>query len=270
MTKIAHFANSPQYSIRSQAFMAPCYAQQAIVWQKIAERLAEYHQFQQVQPPAVIINYGATDDSLDQHLQQVYPSADYHAIKYLSPENQHIKEPSLPAADLLVSNGYLQRVYDWRTVAEQWKSCLKPNGQLFISTLSALSLPQWTESLDIHFNPLPNIKELGDLFHALGFVDTVLFAERMMLTYQQLGTLYDDLRITGGLPHLTAHKGLRTPHWLDEVESFIKSHCFYDDVYHFEIEILYLSAKNSPTEAVASDQAGVAYFPVEILRQKGK
>ena len=72
-----------------------------------------------------------------------------------------------------------------------------------------------------HVIPFMDIKQLGMLLQRVGFVEPIVNQEKIILQYQTLGKLYQDLKNLGETNYLAVRrKGLSTPKYLQSMESY--------------------------------------------------
>jgi malonyl-CoA O-methyltransferase len=119
--------------------------------------------------------------------------------------------------DLVASNLALHWSADPPRVFAEARRVLRPGGLYAFSTLGPDTLKELREAgasagamasvlafVDMH--------DLGDALLRAGFADPVMEMEQLTLTYQDIDSLWQDLRGTGSLSAVP-RSGLRTPRW---------------------------------------------------------
>ncbi len=180
------------------------YPQHAFLHHEIARRMVEY--LEEELTPKMILVDGAFDHYLTQLLQARFPDATIH-------------ENSGPLAtqdryDLIMSNLYLQDLWELEAQIRAYQIHLNAKGKLFFTTIGTGSFSELTDSEGPVINEFPDIEDIGDFLHALGFKNAVLFIEKINLSYEKLPTLLNDARVVAGRA-FEPFKGLRTQNWLN-------------------------------------------------------
>ena len=254
---------------RQQIYLQANYEKHAVLQSEIAHRMVDY-----LDEPSLnfetILDFGARNLELSHLLQQRFPKSVLHAYdplwQYLTDDQAVIYLPDgkLPKCDFLISNCVFQDEVDWRKTAEKFYASLNPNGSLFFTSLGLGSFEVLIDA-GLPFNPLPEIRELGDLLQAVGFIKNVLHVEKITLTYENLETLFADIRITGALP-LRYSQGLFTPRWKQKVIDYLYAHCWQNNLYHIDVEVIYAHAQ-MPELASVKSEGNVAYFSLDHLKK---
>ena len=208
---------------------------------EIARRLVEY-----VKPttePSRIINDGAFDHYLTGLLKTRFTGSEVA---------ENIDETTLPA-DLIVSNLYLQDVWEFEEAMRNYYRLTNPGGRVIMTMIGVGSFGELMQDNGIAINGFPDIEDVGDFMHGLGFKDSVLFIEKINLTYEKLETLLNDLRVVGGRP-FDPDKGLRTPNWLETWKENVAKECFDGELYTISFDVIYAEAgvpevKNMPQKS---------------------
>ncbi|GBU09261.1 hypothetical protein AwWohl_03990 [Gammaproteobacteria bacterium] len=248
---------------RNQLYLNQTYSQHAVLQHEIADRCIDYLSDGAL-TPAHIINLLARDSYLTTRLQAQYLAANIQEIFTIADAN--LLKPH--NADLLISNLCLQDEDDIGAVINLCWHSLKPDAHLMITAIGFGSLESLVFAQNaMQINIFPEIKALGNALHAAGFIETVMHIEKITLTYTNLQTLLDDIRITGVRP-FTDFKGLRTARWFKNWEDEMKQTHFNEQtgLYSVEFEIIYGSAK-MPEFIATKAENGVAYFSIKDLKK---
>jgi malonyl-CoA O-methyltransferase len=106
------------------------------------------------------------------------------------------------SVDLVFSNATLQWCNDLPAVFRECLRILRPGGLLMFTTFGPDTLQELREAWSqvdahSHVSPFLDMHEVGDYLTAARFADTVIDAERLTLTYTQVGDLMRDLQTLG-------------------------------------------------------------------------
>ena len=121
------------------------------------------------------------------------------------------------SADLVASNLALVWFPDFVPVLREAWRVLRPGGLIVFTTLGPGTLAElrtsWKEVDDrSHLVELTDLHDIGDAMVGTGFADVVMDAERMTVTWPDIGALLEDLRGLGtGNPLQDRPQGLTTP-----------------------------------------------------------
>lgn len=182
------------------------YAEHGFLHHEIARRMVDY--LNEEHQPQRILNDGAFDNYFTELLQQRFPGAE------IVENIESVEHDPAARFDLIVSNLLLQDVWEFEERVRDYQIRLNANGRLFFTTIGVESFENMTFEDGIAMNEFPDIEDIGNYMHALGFKDSVLFIEKIDLTYEKLDTLLNDARVVAGRP-FEPFKGLRTKAWLD-------------------------------------------------------
>jgi malonyl-CoA O-methyltransferase len=187
---------------------------------EICTRLIERFELMHLEP-ARIIDLGAGTGSACLGLQQRFPAADIIAVD-LVPEMLLAGKrewgtgawpvcadaASLPlrsaSIDLLFSNLMLPLCPDQAAVMAEARRSLRFPGLFIFSTLGPQSFIEfreaWAEADNFtHILPFTDMHDLGDALVNVGFVEPVVDAELITVTYPSLAALHRDLRRVGSI-----------------------------------------------------------------------
>ena len=113
---------------------------------------------------------------------------------------------SLPLADgsvdLIFSNATLQWCNDLQGAFREFARVLSPGGLLLFSTFGPDTLKElraaWSQADGYsHVSSFPDMHDVGDDLLRAGFLDPVMDAERLTLTYSSVSDLMRDLKLIG-------------------------------------------------------------------------
>lgn len=216
-------------SRRNLQYHPELYAEHAFLHHEIARRMVEY--LEEDLMPATILVDGAFDHYLSELLQARFPNAQVE-------ENIESITDSAKRFDLIISNLYLQDVWEFEERIRDYQIRLNAKGKLFFTTIGTGSFPEISYPGGPLMNEFPDIEDIGDYLHALGFKNAVLFIEKINLTYEKLDTLLKDARIVAGKP-FTSFKGLRTYQWLENWRSYAEKLKNEDALYDIGFDVIY-------------------------------
>lgn len=205
------------------------YAEHAFLHHEIARRMVEY--LEEDLTPATILVDGAFDHYLSELLQVRFPEAKIE-------ENIESLTDSTTRFDLIISNLYLQDVWEFEERVRDYQVRLNAHGKLFFTTIGTGSFPEISYPGGPLVNEFPDIEDIGDYLHALGFKNSVLFIEKINLTYEKLDTLLKDARIVAGRP-FSSFKGLRTYQWLESWRAHAEKLKNADNLYDIGFDVIY-------------------------------
>jgi malonyl-CoA O-methyltransferase len=207
----------------AQAFdrAAAGYEQQAVLQRTVAERMVERLEVVRIKPEWVLDVGGGTGYAA-RLLSKRYPRARIllldlshemllearrRAPRFFSHERYAQGDAealplSATSADMIFSSLTLQWCNDLDQVFREFRSVLKVNGLVMLSTLGPDTLKElrwsWAEiDDDPHVHAFVDMHDLGDGLIRAGFSSPVLDVERFVLTYQDLYALMRDLKALG-------------------------------------------------------------------------
>ena len=187
---------------------------------EICARLIERFELMRLEP-ARIIDLGAGTGSACPGLRERFPAAEIIAID-LVPEMLLARKPewstgawpvcadaaSLPlrnaSFDLFFSNLMLPHCPDQMAIMAEARRSLRFPGLFIFSTLGPQSFIEfreaWAEADNFtHIVPFTDMHDLGDSLVNVGFVEPVVDAELITVTYPSLPALHQDLRRVGSI-----------------------------------------------------------------------
>ncbi|MHC5226437.1 methyltransferase domain-containing protein [Ignatzschineria sp. LJL83] len=205
------------------------YPEHAFLHHEIARRMVDY--LDETLTPKHILVDGAFDHYLSELLQARFPEA-------IIAENIESLTDATARFDLIISNLYLQDVWEFEERVRDYQVRLNAHGKLFFTTIGTGSFPDVSYPGGPVMNEYPDIEDIGDYLHALGFKNSVLFIEKINLTYEKLDTLLKDARIVAGKP-FSSFKGLRTYQWLEEWRAYAEKLKNSDNLYDIGFDIIY-------------------------------
>lgn len=181
--------------------------------------------------PNDIVNDGAFDEYFTNLLRKQYPKAT--VMENIDPD-QHQEY------DLIVSNLYLQDLHGFEERLRLYYERLKGGGRLLFTTIGMGSFYEWYDPDGFALNGFPDIEDIGNFMHGLGFKDSVLYIEKITLTYERIETLLNDARVVAGRP-FEPYQGLRTPQWLERTKAALERN--HDGTYYnLSFDIIYADA----------------------------
>ena len=205
------------------------YPEHAFLHHEIARRMVDY--LDETLTPKHILVDGAFDHYLSELLQARFPEA-------IIAENIESLTDATARFDLIISNLYLQDVWEFEERVRDYQVRLNAQGKLFFTTIGTGSFPEVSYPGGPIMNEYPDIEDIGDYLHALGFKNSVLFIEKINLTYEKLDTLLKDARIVAGKP-FSSFKGLRTYQWLEEWRAYAEKLKNSDNLYDIGFDVIY-------------------------------
>lgn len=216
-------------SRRNLQYHPELYAGHAFLHHEIARRMVEYLE-EDLNPEMILVD-GAFDHYLSELLQTRFPNAVIH-------ENIASLTDSTQRFDLIISNLYLQDVWEFEERVRDYQIRLNAEGKLFFTTIGTGSFEGITYPGGPLMNEFPDIEDIGDYLHALGFKNSVLFIEKINLTYEKLDTLLKDVRIVAGKP-FASFKGLRTYEWLEKWRAYAEKFKNSENLYDVGFDVIY-------------------------------
>lgn len=234
------------------------YADHAFLHHEIAERLVTYLQENPNFTPKSVLEIGTEDHQLESLLKDAFPEISYDLLN---------EGDNKSAADLIVSNLYLQNSHNIETTIQSMKDHLNPNGKIFLSSIADGSFENCRMIDGPEINEYPGIKRLGDYLHSQGFIDVIMHLEKITLQYNDVKSLLKDVRIAGGRVQSPLMKGLRTKNWYQAWIDHMNEQAV-DGIYEITMEILYAHAQMPPLHAAPLNEKNEAFFDIKKLRTK--
>lgn len=196
------------------------YDRVAVLQREVGQRLSERLDLVRLQPQR-LLDLGCGTGELSGQLLRRYAKSEVIALDFAFPmlqlarrRGRWLRRPRclcadaehLPLAtascDLVFSNLALQWCNDLRRTFEDLLRVLRPGGLLLFSTFGPDTLKElrssWQQVDDrSHVNLFLDMHDLGDILLSLGYLDPVMDAEWMTLTYADLDGLMADLKWLG-------------------------------------------------------------------------
>lgn len=200
---------------------AATYDAAAVLQQEVGRRLLERLDVIRIEPTR-ILDVGAGTGEASGALLRRYPRAQVLALDLAPAMLQRARRrgrlwrrplcisadaealPLLPASvDLIVSNLALPWVTDLDRTFASFIRTLRPGGLLLFSSFGPDTLKElrqaWAAADDhVHVHDFIDMHDVGDALLRAGFINPVMEAEHITLTYRDLDALVHDLRATGG------------------------------------------------------------------------
>ncbi len=212
------------------------YADHGFLHHEIARRMIDY--LPEDERPNTILNDGVVDAYFTNALKERFPEAVVTEQKW---GEHHLNgENARGRFDLIVSNLYLHDLEEMEEKIRSYQALLNRDGRLFFTLIGIGSFPNMRHKGGVRINGFPDIEDLGNFMHGLGFQNSVLFIEKINLTYERLETLFRDARVVAGRP-FKPFKGLRTPRWYERVKEQLLS--IHDGTHYVvSFDVLYADA----------------------------
>jgi len=196
------------------------YDQVAVLQREIGERMLERLDYVKLQPQ-VVLDAGAGTGYCSDKLLKRYKKSKIIAMDFALPmlyqaakQGKWRRRPAclcadieqLPLADesvdLIFSNVALQWCTDLNQTFAEFMRVLKPNGLLMFSTFGPDTLKElrqsWAKVDGLpHTSSFIDMHDIGDTLMHEQFVDPVMDAERLTMTYETVGHLVKDLKMLG-------------------------------------------------------------------------
>lgn len=205
---------------RSFERAADRYDEVAVLQREIGNRMLERLDLVRLQPAAVL-DLGAGTGFTSEGLLSRFPKARVVALDFAIPMLRHarrkgswLRRPTclcadaecLPLADasvdLVYSNATLQWCNDLDGTFREILRVLRPGGLLMFTSFGPDTLKELRRSWEqadghSHVSPFADMHDLGDSLVRARFADPVMDAERLTLTYNEVGDLMRDLKLLG-------------------------------------------------------------------------
>lgn len=191
---------------------------------EVADRMLERLDYVRLQPTN-ILDVGAGTGYCTRHLRARYPAARVYAMDIAEDMLRHARRllpwrqrwrnrpaffaadaESLPlrdaCVDLIVSNLTLQWCPDLTRTLTEFRRVLRPDGLLMFTTFGPDTLHElrsaWAEVDEhVHVNRFTDMHDVGDALLSAGFAEPVMDADRLTVTYAEVGALMRDLKDIG-------------------------------------------------------------------------
>lgn len=215
--------------------VADRYDAAAVLQQEVNRRLLERLDVMRIEP-ARVLDLGAGTGALSGALLKRYPQAQVIALDLAPAMLAHARRrgrlwrrplclaadaEALPlkrgSVDLIVSNLALPWLTELDRAFAGFARVLKPGGLLLFSSVGPDTLKElrqaWAAADDgMHVHDFVDMHNVGDGLMRAGFINPVMEAEHITLTYRDLDALVRDLRDTGAVNIAAGRRaGLTTP-----------------------------------------------------------
>lgn len=277
----------------AQAFdrAAAGYEQQAVLQRTVAERMVERLEVIRIEPDWVLDVGGGTGYAA-RLLSKRYPRARIllldlshemslearrRAPRFFSHEryvqgDAEALPLSATSVDMIFSSLTLQWCNDLDQVFREFRSVLKVNGLVMLSTLGPDTLKElrwsWAEVDDSHphVHAFVDMHDLGDALIRAGFSSPVLDVEHFILTYRDLYALMRDLKALGASNRSMARRrGLTGKRSLAKLQQGYE-HYRREGLLPATYEVVYGHAWVPGQDTRPQDGSTVATFPLAELR----
>lgn len=236
------------------------YGKHAFLHHEIARRMVEYLE-PELAPKSILVD-GAFDPYLSDLLKERFPTA-------VIMENIDSLTDSTLRFDLIMSNLYLQDVWEFEDRIRAYQIRLNAGGKLFFTTIGTGSFPEISYPGGPLVNEFPDIEDIGDYLHALGFKNAVLFIEKINLTYEKLDTLLKDARVIAGKP-FASFKGLRTYQWLEKWRAHAEKLKNEADLYDIGFDVIYAEGSLSDIKNLQGENNEVYVDITNLSAKRGE
>lgn len=275
---------------RSFSGAATRYQQSAALQAEVEDRLLERLSMVEPFEPGTVVDLGAGPGRASRVLQSRFAAARLlaldlsHAMLGLAPDSAGrvvADAHRLPLADscvdLLFSSLMLQWCSDPGEVLAEARRVLRPDGILTFTTLGPDTLKElraaWAGvDAQSHVSPFVDMHHIGDAMLATGFVDPVVDAETIVLTYQDVRGLMGDLKSWGA--HNLRQDRSRGMTGKGRLAAMIDAYeAFRDDSGRIPatFEVIFGFARGAPEgQPRRTEQGDEASFSVEHLKRSGR
>ncbi len=173
-------------------------------------------------------------------------------VKWLLAESAYLPLPH-QMADLIVSNLWLPWCSHLDNTLSEWHRVMRPDGLLMLSSLGPNTLQELAH-LGLSFPKWMDMHDIGDALIHSGFINPVLDVEYVTLTYREIATLSQELRVTG----LFAG---------DVFEESLAANA--ESVFPVTFEVIYGHAWRNHLDAVyPPDTAGEVRIPISQIKRR--
>jgi len=214
--------------------------------------------------PTTIVDLGAGSGILSSLLVDHYPDSKITAVDY-SPNMCAVaaQKPGfevvcadarqLPFSDwsyrAVFSNCMLQWAPDYQRVLQEVKRVLAPGGFFLLSTFGPKTLPELRRAgaaVDDykHVNEFVSMQELADQLSTQGFIDVVVSSETIVVHYDRIRKIFQDLKDTGAtnVMSMDKYQGLMTQRKLARFYKAYEEMRSSDGHYPVSYEVIYAIA----------------------------
>ncbi|SFV65775.1 Biotin synthesis protein BioC [hydrothermal vent metagenome] len=216
---------------------ATSYNQHGILQKEIANRLFENLQTIKLQPKK-ILDLGAGTGFLTHQLNNAYKNSQVIALDFAQESLKiNLKNSTNTAVcadvyhlpftdnsiDIITSNLMLQWCSDYQKVFLECFRVLKPNGVFMFSTFGVDTLKELKKSWENvdnnpHINQFTDMHLLGDTLLQQGFFSPIIEMENIILTYDKVIDLIQDLKGIGANTVQQRKSGLITPNKFNKMQ----------------------------------------------------
>ncbi|MCP3867790.1 MAG: malonyl-ACP O-methyltransferase BioC [Gammaproteobacteria bacterium] len=196
------------------------YDEVAVLQRDIGQRMLDRLDLIKVEP-RMILDLGAGTGVATEALARQYSGVKVLALDFAFPmllkareRGRLFRKPGclcadleqLPLADdsidLIYSNAAIQWSNDLEKAFREFLRVLKPGGLLMFTTFGPDTLKElrqaWSEAdSHSHVSLFPDMHDVGDALARAGFADPVMDVDRLVMTYQTVGKMMQDLKILG-------------------------------------------------------------------------
>lgn len=260
---------------------AKTYAEHAIAYQEVAQRLLSKLEFIKINPERVL-DLGCGSGSLLLELSVLYPQAQIIGVDLSYEMLQEAKQKNLVQADatflpfpndsveLVISNLMLPWCNDLVSVFQEVKRVLKPEGIFLFSTLGPDTLKElraaWAKiDNEPHVHVFLDMHDIGDALLQSGLADPVMDVEHLTINYREFKTFIKDLKLTGSTNCLQQRsQNLLSKNKLKQLE---KNYINIENKFPVTYEIAYGHAWKifKPSHITNENEF---YFSIEQLRNR--
>jgi malonyl-CoA O-methyltransferase len=166
--------------------------------------------------------------------------------------------------DLIWSNLALHWHPQPDLVFAEWRRVLRTDGLLMFSCFgpdTLIELRQAFAQADAapHVLPFVDMHDFGDMLVNAGFSTPVMDMEKISLTYQDVDTLFADVRALGGNPLSTRRRGLAGRDWLVRVRNALEKQRSSDGKIILTVEVVYGHAFRPVSRKTAAGESIVRF-----------
>jgi len=224
--------------------------------------------------PKIILDVGCGVGQSASSLQKRYPEASIIGLDYALPMLQHVQQNQSPlhcccavaealpfaaqSVDLMVANFFLPWQQDVKSVLQEWRRVLVPNGLLLITTLGLNTLQEYRNVLaSEHIPNLVDMHDVGDALVQAGFVEPVLDVAHYQVAYRERNKLLHELKASG--------------FWFPDEEAARQGDELLpeaDGRWSLTYEVIYAHAFAPMEKNAYAVEEGMVKFPLAQLRQQ--
>lgn len=214
--------------------------------------------------PTTMVDLGAGSGIFSSMLVDHYPDSKITAVDYSANMCRVAAQKpgfevvcadarQLPFSDwsyrAVFSNCMLQWVPDYQRVLQEVKRVLAPGGFFLFSTFGPKTLPElrraWAAVDDYkHVNEFVPMQALADQLSTQGFIDVVVSSEMIVVHYERIRKIFQDLKATGAtnVMSLDKYQGLMTQRKLAQFYKAYEAMRAVDGHYPVSYEVIYAIA----------------------------